>query len=218
MKVYVIGIGMGNVDTLTVGAKRTIESSGLLIGAPRLLEPFAHLECERCASILPDDIAATLAAHPQCERASVLMSGDVGFYSGATKLYERLEGFEVEVVPGISSLQYFCSRLRTTWQDAALVSAHGRSHNAVGVIQSHEKTFCITGGKTKVNDICAALAECGLGEVRVAAGERLSYDDERIVRGTAADLAEQDFLDLAVMLVENPDAPKREPGKLEAGI
>ena len=45
MKVYLIGVGMGNPDTLTVGAKRAIEGSGLLIGGTRLLEPFAALDC-----------------------------------------------------------------------------------------------------------------------------------------------------------------------------
>lgn len=203
MKVYLIGVGMGNPDTLTVGAKRAIEESGLLIGGKRLLEPFATLPCERRELVLPDDIAAALDG-ASCAQASVLLSGDVGFYSGAAKLYEKLDGHDVEVIPGISSLAYFCAKLRTPWQDAALVSAHGREHNAVGVIQSSTKTFCITGGKTKVSDICAALVERGLGGLKVAAGERLSYDDERIVLGTAEELAGMEFPDLAVMLVENP--------------
>lgn len=210
MKVFVIGVGMGNLDTLTVGAKRAIEESEVLIGAERLLEPFDQLPCEKVASILPDDIAAALAQRPGCAQASVLMSGDVGFYSGATKLYERLGDYEVEVLPGISSLQYFCAKLRTTWQDAALVSAHGREHNAVGVIQSREKTFCITGGKTKAEDICRELVERGMGDVRIAAGERLSYGDERIVRGTAAELADVQFANLTVLLAENP-RPVRRP-------
>ena len=202
MKVYVIGIGMGNVETLTVGALRAIEGSGLLIGAKRLLEPFDYVECERVETIKPAEIASALAA-ANCEQASVLMSGDVGFYSGATGLYGKLDGFDVEVIPGISSVVYFCAKLRTTWQDATLVSAHGREHDAVGPIQSNAKTFCITGGKTKVQDICRTLVDRGLGDVQVAAGERLSYADERIVRGTAHELAEMTFADLSVMLAVN---------------
>ena len=114
MKVFVIGMGMGNADTLTIGAKRAIEESDLLIGAVRLLEPFAQQECEQLPLILPDDIASAIDERPHCTQASVLMSGDVGFYSGATKLYERLGAHDVEVIPGISSLQYFCAKLRTT--------------------------------------------------------------------------------------------------------
>lgn len=132
------------------------------------------------------------------------MSGDVGFYSGATALYDKLGAYDVEVIPGISSLVYFCAKLHTTWQDATLVSAHGREHDAVGAIQSSPKTFCITGGKTKVDDICRSLVERGLGDVRIAAGERLSYDNERIVEGTAAELAEMTFENLTVMLAVNP--------------
>lgn len=202
MKVYLVGIGMGNADTLTVGAKRAIEGSGLLIGAKRLLEPFSNLACEKLELIKSDDIAAALAK-ATCDKASVLLSGDVGFYSGATALYGKLADFDLEVIPGISSLVYFCAKLRTPWQDAALVSAHGRDHDAVGAIQSNAKTFCITGGKTKVEDICRDLVERGLGDVQVMAGERLSYSDERIVCGTAAELAEMSFADLSVMLAVN---------------
>lgn len=208
MKVYLIGIGMGNSDTLTLGAERAIRESGLLIGAKRLLEPFQGNDCEKLELIKSDDIVAALHA-ATCEQASVLLSGDVGFYSGATALYGKLADFEVEVVPGISSLVYFCAKLRTPWQDATLVSAHGRDHDAVGAIQSSPKTFCITGGKTKVEDICRDLVKRGMGGVSVAAGERLSYDDERIVRGTASELAEMSFADLSVMLAENPHSVKR---------
>ena len=203
MKVHIIGMGMGNPDTLTVGAKRAIEDSDLLIGAPRLLEPFEHVACEKRALIKSDEIAQAIA-EAGCHEVSVLMSGDVGFYSGATLLYEKLSNYELDVIPGISSLVYFSSKLRTPWQDAKLVSAHGRAHNAVGAIQSHEKTFCITGGQTKVSDICADLVDRGLGNVRVAAGERLSYPDERIVDATAAELAEMEFADLSVMMAWNP--------------
>ena len=209
MKVYLIGIGMGNPDTLTVGAKRAIEESDLLIGAKRLLEPFAELGCDKLELILSDDIAAALAK-ARCYQASVLLSGDVGFYSGATKLYDKLADFDVEAIPGISSLVYFCAKLHTPWQDAALVSAHGREHDAVGVIQSNAKTFCITGGKTKVEDICRDLVDRGFGDVRVWAGERLSYDDERIVEGTAAELAAMSFADLSVMLAANESPIVRE--------
>lgn len=203
MKVYIVGIGMGNPDTLTVGAKRAIESSGLLIGATRLLESFDYVACEKLDLIKPSDIIDALS-NATCDQVSILMSGDVGFYSGATALYDKLGAYDVEVIPGISSLVYFCAKLHTTWQDATLVSAHGREHDAVGAIQSSPKTFCITGGKTKVDDICRSLVERGLGDVRIAAGERLSYDNERIVEGTAAELAEMTFENLTVMLAVNP--------------
>ena len=63
-----------------------------------------------------------------------------------------------------------------------------------------------------MSDICRSLDERGLGGLKVAAGERLSYDDERIVRGTAGELAGMEFADLSVMLVENPRPIERACG------
>lgn len=211
MKVYLIGVGMGNPDTLTLGAERAIKGSDLLIGAPRLLQPFKRPDCKALELIYSNDIVEALQSEP-FKQASVLLSGDIGFYSGATGLYDKLTGFAVEAIPGISSLVYFCAKLRTPWQDATLVSAHGREHNAAGAIQANAKTFCITGGKTKVEDICRDLVERGLGEVRVAAGQRLSYPDECIVRGTAADLASMEFANLAVLIAWNPAPIERACG------
>ena len=216
--VYLVGIGLGDPDTLTVEAVKAIDRSELLIGAARMLEPYAERSCEKLALIKSDDIAEALRAS-DAPYASVLFSGDVGFYSGATALSQKLRGVEglaVRAVPGISSVVCLCARLLTPWQDVHLVSAHGRECDPVAEVRTHAKTFMLTGGKTKARDVCAMLAEAGLGQVLVHVGERLSYDDERIVHGSAAELADQDFLDLAVMLVENPDAPRREPGKLEA--
>ena len=216
--VYLVGIGLGNPDTLTIEAVKAIERSDLLIGAARMLEPYADRTCQKLALIKSDDIVEALRAS-DAPVASVLFSGDVGFYSGATVLSQKLcdvEGLAVRAVPGISSVVCLCARLLTPWQDVHLVSAHGRECDPVAEVRTHAKTFMLTGGKTKARDVCEMLVQAGLGEVPVHVGERLSYPDERIVSGSAAELAQQDFLDLAVMLVENPAAPKREPGKLEA--
>ncbi|MBR0404032.1 MAG: precorrin-6A reductase [Eggerthellaceae bacterium] len=216
--VYLVGIGLGDPDTLTIEAVKAIERSDLLIGAARMLEPYADRSCEKLALIKSAEIAEALRASDALY-ASVLFSGDVGFYSGATALSQKLrdiEGLTVRAVPGISSVVCLCARLLTPWQDVHLVSAHGRECDPVAEVREHAKTFMLTGGKTKARDVCEMLVQAGLGEVIVHVGERLSYEDERIVHGSATELAQQDFLDLAVMLVENPAAPKHEPGKLEA--
>ena len=203
MKVYLIGVGMGNPETLTVRALEDIRECPVLVGARRLLEPWA--ESHECVPLITAaDIAEFIGKTPEGPVA-VLLSGDTGFYSGARSLWPLLGSYEVETVPGISSLTYFCARIQATWQDAKLVSAHGRAHNLAGEIQKNAKTFALTGGATRVEDVCRELVERGLGEVRLSVGERLSYSDERIVTGTAAELAGETFADLSVLLAENPD-------------
>ena len=66
MKVYLIGVGMGNPATMTLAAREAIAASPLLIGAPRLLEDYVGKTClpliAATANVFPEDIAATAAA------------------------------------------------------------------------------------------------------------------------------------------------------------
>ena len=219
MKVYLVGMGMGDAGTCTGAAFDAIMSSQLIIGAKRLIEPYADLPCEKRSLVRTVEIVEALAqaaAEGDVEVASVLFSGDTGFYSGANTLLEQLKTaypdgapFALQVIPGISSLQFFCARLGTSWDDAHILSVHGRTCDYVGAVRTHAKTFLLTGGSTKVRGVCCGLVYAGLGDVAVSVGERLSYADERVVCGTAAELATSDFADLAVMLVENPAAAVR---------
>ena len=216
-EVFLVGIGLGNPATMTLEAREAIRRSELIIGAARMVEPYADTGVRVEALIKADDIVRVLS-HDDAQVASVLFSGDVGFYSGATALAERLrdiDGMRVRAIPGISSVVYLCARLLTPWQDAYLVSAHGRQADPVEAVRAHRKTFFLTGGKTKVHDICAALVASGLGEVCVSVGERLSYDDERVTTATAAEFARMTFADLSVMLVVNREVEADEPGRLE---
>lgn len=218
MKVYLIGVGMGNPDTMTVAARKAVEDCTVLTGAKRLLEGWP--EKKGVPAVLAADIVDVIAVQVTGP-VGVLLSGDVGFYSGAKNLYPLLNGYEVEVFPGLSSLCYFCARLHTPWEDVRPVSAHGRDLNAVGEIQSHKRTFLLTGGKTKAEDICKELCERGLGGIRVSVGEKLSYPEERIISGTAEELAAMRFDNLSVILAENPAPivrPWNAPGMLDSAF
>lgn len=203
MKVYLIGVGMGNPETMTVGALEAIKVCPVLVGARRLLEPWT--ESHDCVPLIAGADIAEYIGKVQEGPVGVLLSGDTGFYSGAKKLWTLLLDHEVITIPGISSMSYLSAKLHVDWQDVKIVSAHGRSHNVVGEIQRNARTFALTGGNTKAQDICRELTDRGLGNVKVSVGERLSYSDERVVTGTAAELAEQEFEDLSVLLAENPD-------------
>lgn len=202
MKVYLIGVGMGNPGTMTAEALEAVRACPVLVGAPRLLESWA--QDHDCVPLIAGADIAEYIGKQQEGPIGVLLSGDTGFYSGAKRLWALLEDHEVVTLPGISSLSYFCAKLHTDWQDVKIVSAHGRSHNVVGEIQRNGRTFALTGGSTKVQNICRELTGRGLGDVTVSVGERLSYPDERVVSGTAAELAEETFADLSVLLAVNP--------------
>ena len=206
MKIYIVGVGTGSKDMMTKQALLAIENSDCIIGAPRMLDCFADRKVLKFRSSYSDEMVAYIKSNPQLKTISVVVSGDVGFFSAAKKLVDLLEGYDVTLVCGISSIVYFCSKLKTSWDDIKIVSVHGRDNNVIGSIMTNNKTFILTGGKQKTQDICKMLCECGLGDVVISVGENLSYDNERITTKTARELINDCFDDLSVMLVYNENS------------
>ena len=206
-KVSLVGIGMGTAETLTAEGKEACKKARLLIGAKRMLET-ADQRQHTYASYQPEEIVNYIKEHPEYENVAVLLSGDAGFYSGASRLLKRLEDepqIEARVIPGISSVAYFCAKLGVSWEDAALRSLHGRQDNILAAVREHEKTVILAGSAQSVRSLCRKLAEYGYGSLKVCVGADLSYDTEKIIEGTAESLQEYQGADLAVIYVENPD-------------
>ena len=207
-EIYLAGIGPGSEDAQTHSVRDAIRRAECLIGARRMLDAVARPGQQTCAAIAPDDIAAAIHARPDCRVFTVVLSGDTGFFSGAKKLLPLLSGCKVTTLPGLSSMSYLCARLGVSYDDAAVVSLHGRAHDIARAVRANHKVFALVGGDGGMQALCSRLAEAGLSEVRVHVGERLSYPDERITSGTAAELAARSFDKLSVALIENahPDA------------
>ncbi len=218
-KVTIAGIGMGMPDNMTAEVQKAIREADVLIGAGRMLEAAreflgAESRTPSFDAYQPEAIRGFLDAHPEYERAVLLQSGDTGFFSGAKRLFQVLDGREIRVLPGISSVVYLCAKLRISWEDVCLLSIHGRKANGVDAVRHHRRTFLLSGTKGGAAAFCQELCRYGLGQVIVTIGEQLSYPEERIVTGAAEELAKQSFETLCVILVENPVPVSRETAGL----
>ena len=204
-----VGIGMGGRDgaTMTEEARAFCRSADLLIGAERMLESVPHEGKTLLKEYRPGEIAAYLQEHPEFHRAAVLLSGDVGFYSGARKLLEVLPG-EARLIPGISSLVYFCSKLKLSWEDVKITSRHGRESNLTGLIRKYPKVFALLGKPEDVRELCGKLTEYGMNQVTVHVGERFTYPEEKILSGPPETFLDYQGTSLATLLVENPRPEK----------
>lgn len=210
MNVTLIGLGCGDLGTMTAQAKGALAQAEAVLGAKRLLATLPETSAPQFAAVKPEDIRDRLQ-EGAWSRACVVFSGDTGFYSGAKKLIPLLEtaGMTVEVLPGVSSLQAFAAKLKTSWQDWRLCSGHGVEIDPVAEVCHGQDVFFLTGGVTTPAQLCRQLTAAGLGHLQVAVGESLSYPQERIRRGKAADLAQEDFEPLSVMVVQAPPPPQR---------
>ena len=205
--VAVIGIGMGSPDTLTFEADAALRECECVIGARRMLEAVSRYGKPGFPEISPQKIADCMADHPEYRKFAVVMSGDSGFYSGTKKLLPLLKGDEVSVIPGLSSMQVLCARCQTSWDDVKAISLHGRGGSVVPTLREHGRVFALMDGADAVSRICEDLIDAGMGEARVAVGERLSYPDEKLTRGTALDLKNYVCAPLSAILLEYPTTP-----------
>ena len=214
MKVYIVGTGMDGRNTLTREAEKVIESAGIIIGAERMISPFVQSGKDVFISYKPADIAQKIGECRQSS-AAVLMSGDCGFFSGARKLLPLIDTHEVTVIPGISSVSYFCSRLGLSYEDMKFITLHGRSSNIAVNVKMNRYCFFLLGGDMTAEDVCKRLCEYGMGDVMVHIGADLGYENESIVSGKACELAESTTAGLSVMIVENTNDMRYLPSAIE---
>lgn len=203
LKVNVIGIGPGNPDLLTGEAKKAIAESTILAGDRRMVAQFGEGKRVYPTIKLSELAEVAASADAQKDVLGILVSGDVGFFSLAKTIAGKLPECEVKRYCGISSLVYFASKLQMSWDDAKIISMHGRKQNLIAAVLQHTKVFSLTGGDNSPQALCRQLCNQGLGEVMVHVGSNLSYPEEEIVSGTATEIAEGNFPSLSVMMILN---------------
>lgn len=209
-KVTLVGIGPGAKEDRTQAAEDCFSHADLIIGAKRMTDSVAAPGQPVWAAYDPVKIRDYILEHPEYEQIAVALSGDVGFYSGAKKLLQVLGGdMDVQILPGISSMVAFMAKLGLPWEDVVPFSVHGRNVNLVGHIRKQEKVYAILGTADGVSLLCNQLVFYGMGDVRVSVGEKISYPDERIRTGKAADFVGIETDPLCVIYVENPYAAER---------
>lgn len=205
-KVTIIGAGPGNPDLLSRAALDAIDIADVVIGAHRALAGIdVPHDVVRCELVKTADIVAALTDAASWQRAVVVMTGDVGLFSGARRLVEALSGdarVDVRIIPGISSTSYLAARLARPWQDWRFASAHGVACDIVAEAERTGELFLVTSGGEDPSRLSGELVQAGFGDARVTVAERLSYPDERITCATASEIAGQTFDDLNVMLIE----------------
>lgn len=205
-KVTIIGAGPGNPDLLSRSALDAIGIADVVIGAHRVLVGIdVPPDVVRCELVKTADIVAALTDAASWQRAVVVMTGDVGLFSGARRLVEALSGdarVDVRIIPGISSASYLAARLARPWQDWRFASAHGVACDIVAEAERAGELFLVTSGGEDPSRLSGELVRAGFGDARVTVAERLSYPDERITCATASEIAGQTFDDLNVMLIE----------------
>lgn len=203
-KISIISTGLGNRDLLTAEGKKVIEKSEILIGAEKLLREFENNKETIVLKGNLDYISDFIKDNYRKKSIAILVTGDAGLYSLAQSIKKRLdEDIPYEIIPGVGSLQYLCGKAGIGYENIKIVSLHGKKGLILPQVSYNKTVFAITGGKIKAHDVIKELCDGGLGHVRICAGENMSHEDERILKGTAKELEGYRFKDLTSLIIEN---------------
>lgn len=208
-KIYIIGIGPGSSEYLTKKAIDTVKSSDYTVGSTRAINLFDDVNNKLAFNVkdLLDKLEKGVDLAIEGNTVSILSTGDPGF-SGVLNTVLRIANDKnfpkekIEVIPGISSLQLAAARNHIQWDNANVMTFHGRENieDILKVINNGKTTIALP--SKKVRDMAQFLLDNGVNENRqVVVCERLSYDDEKIVQATLKDIASSEFTYMCIMII-----------------
>jgi precorrin-6Y C5,15-methyltransferase (decarboxylating) len=195
--ITVVGCDGGPFPQLAVERLRT---ATLVMGGWRHLQDVALPEGVRTIALRDDPAAALQAVAAEEGDVVVLASGDPGFFGVVRALRRAVLPRPVEVVPALSSISLAFARAGVEWDDAVVVSAHGRDpREALAIARSQPKVAVLTDERCGPAQIGAALA--GRTDRVLVVAERLGAEQERVVEVTPDEAAAQAWSDPNLVLV-----------------
>ncbi|MCK4258124.1 MAG: precorrin-6y C5,15-methyltransferase (decarboxylating) subunit CbiE [Halanaerobiales bacterium] len=208
-KIRVIGVGPGSEDYLLPMALKKARECDLLFGSKRALRLFEGVGVPFLEYSANFSDYIDLFSMEKDKLIGIVVAGDPGFYSLLAFLRKHFPPESLEVIPGVSSVQYLFAKIATPWQNYYLTSCHGRElGNLKELVHQHGKLALLTDSKLNPTNICKRLLSTDDGNssfenYRVIVGENLSYPDEKITIGSVKEIALMDQFGMSVVIIDN---------------
>lgn len=210
-KIFIIGIGPGSEEYLTLKAVDCVKNCDYTVGSTRAIDLFRDVKNTIAFNVkdLVDKLEEGVELAIAGNSVAILSTGDPGF-SGVLNTVLRISKEKsfpkenIEVIPGISSLQLAAARNHVQWDNANVMTFHGRENieDILEVIDNGKITIALP--SRKVKDMAQFLLDNGVSENRqVTVCERLSYPDEKIVSTSLKNIATSEFTYMCIMIISS---------------
>jgi precorrin-6B C5,15-methyltransferase / cobalt-precorrin-6B C5,C15-methyltransferase len=194
-------------------AQAALVDAHVLVGTRRHLEAVGNPEAKRLPFDGPlTDLLEVMSGHVDAgERVCILASGDPGFFGIVRAQAARFGSDAIEVHPAPSSVALAFARLGVPWDDAAVVSAHGRDlADAAALVAHHRKVAVLVSPESPPEALAKTLLEAGVADRHVAVCTNLAAADEVVVRTDLHGLAAGTWDPLSVVVIwTSPLVPER---------
>lgn len=215
-KIHVVGIGLDGLAGVSETARQLVKQAKLLVGSSRHLSYFPDSKTNiQTKRLLLGDLTETITEIRQhlnkgTDVIVILVSGDPLFFGLGRLLLAELPPEELTFYPHLSSIQLAFNRLKIPWQDARIISIHGRSIDELTSVlqQGVEKIAVLTDGTNTPHAIVNLIESLSLpGQYKLWVCENLGGENERIVeilnseRLNLTSLQKQKFASLNVVVL-----------------
>lgn len=202
----IIGLGPGHPEYILPIAKKEIEEAEVILCGVRHAESFdvkgkkmLYIGKGAPLNVLMEE----LMTNYRYQKSAIVVSGDPGYYSLLAYTKKMIPEKDIVCIPGISSLQYFFTKLKMGWEDAKLISIHGREADLRTALENHKKVGLLTDKAHGAAYIAKTMIFMGQEEGTIYVGEELSYPNEKITRLTVREALEHEESGLAVVVIVN---------------
>ncbi len=203
-------VGLIGGECFGAQARVAIECAAVVVGSERQLR-LAELRPGTERVVLRAGLDDVLGMIEQRRREGtpvcVLASGDPGFFGIVRILGERIGRDALRVHPAPSSIALAFARLGSSWDDAVVVSAHGRPlADAVALVSGAAKAAVLTSPDAPPQAIGTALLEQGCGPRDAAVVSRIGEAQESVFEGDLCALAAGTFDPMSIVMLRVPDS------------
>lgn len=221
--VTIVGMGMSPGD-LSMKALSLLEAADMLIGGKRHLACFSHLPGTKVPLYrnFGEVVEIIKASLSKKKRIVVIASGDPGYCGIAGYLIKHLGREKIEIIPNITTFQAAFAKIKENWDDALLLSLHGRPLPPLaGPLKRHKKIGLLTDhNNTPARVAKHVLAEDpSLGDARVFIAEELGGKGEKVHECFLKNITSKTFSPLNVMvLIASPRDEEKDEGHISMGM
>lgn len=203
-EIVIAGAGSGSESHLTHEVREALMNSDVILASSRfrkLIPPD-----KRIIYLKDFDETFNQLEHEHGNKL-ILLSGDPCLYSLLPVIKKRFPNENIRVLPGISSLQILCSRAGESWNNAVILSGHGRSLRAgafLNLVERNKLVILFCDKHISPQWACENLIRIS-GNIEVFIGCSLGSDDEQIFHEKPKEFCGHDFPELSIMLIRNHD-------------
>ena len=191
-RIAVVSLGCNQHSRLTVAANKSLQQAQIIFGATHHFEEIAHIAtiAEKICFPSPfSGLAEQLMLH-QHQSLAVLASGDALLYGVGNWLNQLVGRENLVFYPNISSVQACFHHLGFAWQEAQIISLHGRPLSVLRrYLKDQQLIALFTDQHANPVAIAAELFEQGFAESQIWICQAMGSKQQRITQYRADALA-----------------------------